>query len=80
VGENGEEAIITEMEVDDETYPLDNVTNYDQDIDLKPPEKQVIKKEKVERAGELLVEAHSIGEGRRAYRKQSDEDKEYFLS
>ena len=32
------------MEVDDETYPLDSVTNYDQDIDLKLPEKQVIKK------------------------------------
>ncbi|KAG1137149.1 hypothetical protein G6F37_011656 [Rhizopus arrhizus] len=50
VEENGEEAIITEMDVDDETYPLDSVTNYDQYIDLKPPEKQVIKKEKVERA------------------------------
>ncbi|KAG1315702.1 hypothetical protein G6F64_000460 [Rhizopus arrhizus] len=29
------------MKVDDETYPLDSVTNYDQYIDLKPPEKQV---------------------------------------
>ncbi|KAG1368932.1 hypothetical protein G6F61_012764 [Rhizopus arrhizus] len=66
------------MEIDDETYPLDSVTNYDQYIDLKPPEKQVKKKEKVERAGELLVEAHSTGEGRRTCRKQSDEDKEYF--
>ncbi|KAG0841955.1 hypothetical protein G6F17_009019 [Rhizopus arrhizus] len=79
VGENGEEAVITEMEVDDETYPLDSVTNYDQSIGLKPPEKQVIKKEKVERAGELLVEAHSTGKGRYAYRKYSDEDKEYFF-
>ncbi|KAG1142638.1 hypothetical protein G6F38_007600 [Rhizopus arrhizus] len=76
VGENEEEAVITAMEVDDETYPLDSVTNYDQYIDLKPPEKQVIKKEKVERASELLVETHSIGKGRRAYRKYSDEDKE----
>ncbi|KAG0973296.1 hypothetical protein G6F28_013667 [Rhizopus arrhizus] len=79
VGENGEEAIITEMEVDDETYPLDSVTNYDQYIDLKPPEKQVIKKEKIESAGGVLVEAHSTGKGRRAYRKYSDEDKEYFF-
>jgi CRISPR/Cas system-associated endonuclease Cas3-HD len=79
VGENGEEAVIAEMEVDDETYPLDSVTNYDQYIGLKPPEKQVIKKEKVERAGELLVEAHSTGKGRHAYRKYSGEDKEYFF-
>ncbi|KAG0743707.1 hypothetical protein G6F57_006373 [Rhizopus arrhizus] len=69
------------MKVDDETYPLDSVTNYDQYIDLKPPEKQVVKKkkEKVERASELLVETHSTGKGRRAYRKYSDEDKEYFF-
>ncbi|KAG1256960.1 hypothetical protein G6F66_014759 [Rhizopus arrhizus] len=67
------------MEVDDETYPLDSVTNYDQYIDLKPPEKQVIKKEKIESAGGVLVEAHSTGKGRRAYRKYSDEDKEYFF-
>jgi hypothetical protein len=40
----GELWVSKEMEVDDETYPLDNVTNYDQDIDLKLPEKQVIKK------------------------------------
>lgn len=46
VGENGEEVVITEMEVDDETYPLDSVTNYDQYIDLKPPEKQFIKKKR----------------------------------
>ncbi|KAG1266388.1 hypothetical protein G6F65_014071 [Rhizopus arrhizus] len=64
VRENGEEAVITEMEVDDETYPLDSVTNYDQYIDLKPPEKQVIKKEKIESAGGVRVEAHSTGKGR----------------
>ncbi|KAG1059747.1 hypothetical protein G6F41_013278 [Rhizopus arrhizus] len=46
---------------------------------LKPPEKQVIKKEKIESAGGVLVEAHSTGKGRRAYRKYSDEDKEYFF-
>ncbi|EIE79376.1 hypothetical protein RO3G_04081 [Rhizopus delemar RA 99-880] len=39
VGENGEEAVITQMGVDDETYPLDSVTNYDQYIDLKSSEK-----------------------------------------
>ncbi|KAG1389161.1 hypothetical protein G6F60_013444 [Rhizopus arrhizus] len=66
------------MEVDDETYPLDSVTNYDQYIDLKPPEKQVIKKEKIESAGEFLVEAHSTWKGGRAYRKYSDEDKKYL--
>ncbi|CAO3664255.1 unnamed protein product [Rhizopus microsporus] len=77
VEENEEEAVITEMEIDNETYPLDSVMNYDQYINLKPPEKQVIKKEeKVERTGELLVETPSTGKGRRAYRKYLDEDKE----
>ncbi|KAG1150494.1 hypothetical protein G6F37_001356 [Rhizopus arrhizus] len=65
--------------IDDETYPLDSVTNYDQYIDLKPPEKQVINKENVERTGEFLVEAHSTWKGGRTYRKYSDEDKEYFF-
>ncbi|KAG1357376.1 hypothetical protein G6F62_001669 [Rhizopus arrhizus] len=65
--------------IDDETYPLDSVTNYDQYIDLKPPEKQVINKEEnVKRAGKFLVEAHSTWKGGRTYRKCSDEDKEYF--
>jgi hypothetical protein len=78
LGGNGEEAVITEI-VDVKTYPLDTVTNYDQYIGLKPPEKQVIKKEKVERAGELLIEAHSTGKERQVYRKYLDEDKEYFF-
>lgn len=36
VEEDREEAVILEMEVDFEEYPLDSVTNYDQYTDLKP--------------------------------------------
>ncbi|KAI8639923.1 hypothetical protein BD408DRAFT_329630, partial [Parasitella parasitica] len=27
-----------QMEVDEEAYPLDNITTYDSHLDLKPPE------------------------------------------
>lgn len=40
VGEDREEAVILEMEVNFEEYPLDSVTNYDQYTDLKPRKNQ----------------------------------------
>jgi hypothetical protein len=40
VEEDREEAVILEMEVDFEEYPLDSVTNYDQYTDLKPRKNQ----------------------------------------
>jgi S-ribosylhomocysteine lyase LuxS involved in autoinducer biosynthesis len=57
---------MTEIEVNHDTYSPDSITNYDQCIALKHPEKQAIKKEEIERTGELL--AHSVRKGRRAYR------------
>lgn len=70
--------MMTEMEVNDDTYSPDGNTNYDQCIDLEHPGKQAIKKEEeIEHTGELL--AHSIRKGRRAYRKYLEKDKEYFF-
>jgi hypothetical protein len=37
--ENGRQAFQTEMDVDQETHPLDNITNFDEYMHEKPPEK-----------------------------------------
>ena len=37
---NGNDVSIIQMEVDDEMYPLENVTNFDDHNQLKPPEKE----------------------------------------
>ncbi|KAI8639450.1 hypothetical protein BD408DRAFT_404940 [Parasitella parasitica] len=40
-----------QMEVDEEAYPLDNITTYDSHLDLKPPEKKIqAKVKKLDRA------------------------------
>lgn len=45
--ENGDEAIIIAMEVDEEMYPIEEVTSFGQYMDLKPLEKR--KQEKIKR-------------------------------
>ncbi|KAI8637356.1 hypothetical protein BD408DRAFT_353855, partial [Parasitella parasitica] len=37
--EEGEEVVVIGMEVDNDNYPLNDVTDFDQYVDLKPPEK-----------------------------------------
>ncbi|KAI8636071.1 hypothetical protein BD408DRAFT_331019, partial [Parasitella parasitica] len=37
--EEGEKVAVLEMEVDELEYPLEDVTNYNMYLDLKPPEK-----------------------------------------
>lgn len=37
--EHGNETCVYQMEIDNEQYPLEQLTNYDQYVDLKPPEK-----------------------------------------
>lgn len=37
--EEGDQFVEMKMEVDEVNYPLDNVTNFDQYNDVKPPEK-----------------------------------------
>jgi hypothetical protein len=37
--ENGRQVFQTEMDVDQETHPLDNITNFDEYMHEKPPEK-----------------------------------------
>ncbi|KAI8076228.1 hypothetical protein BDF21DRAFT_342744 [Thamnidium elegans] len=47
VDEHGNEAV--EMDVDDETFPLGNITNYNTYVDRKPPERDLttIKEKKI---------------------------------
>lgn len=46
--EEGNEVYEFDMEIDQEMYPIENVTNFDTYLDLKPPEKEkkrIIKQE-----------------------------------
>ena len=43
----GEEVAVVEMEVDEDSYPLDTVTDFKSYMDMKPPEKPLkLKKRK----------------------------------
>jgi hypothetical protein len=46
--EDGVEVSVVDMEVDEIEYPLEDITNYDSCLDLKPPEKPVKVKQEVE--------------------------------
>ncbi|KAI8378747.1 hypothetical protein EDC96DRAFT_434784 [Choanephora cucurbitarum] len=62
-----------EMEVDNEQFPLEDVTNYDTYIDLKPPER--LEKMKIVKAEIIADQGHS----QRKYTRHSDEKKERFF-
>ncbi|KAI9478673.1 MAG: hypothetical protein EXX96DRAFT_637992 [Benjaminiella poitrasii] len=46
VDENSEEFYIIQTEVDEVNYPLENITDFDYCLDLKPPEKSPKEKKK----------------------------------
>lgn len=48
VGDEGEDVAVIEMDVDYETYPLNSVTNFNEYMSLKPPEKPVKEPKAVE--------------------------------
>ncbi|KAI8384130.1 hypothetical protein BD560DRAFT_364333 [Blakeslea trispora] len=62
-----------EMEVDNEQFPLEDVTNYDTYMDLKPPER--LEKMKIVKAEIVADQGHS----QRKYTRYSDEKKERFF-
>ncbi|KAI8375590.1 hypothetical protein EDC96DRAFT_426817, partial [Choanephora cucurbitarum] len=62
-----------EMEVDNEQFPLEDVTNYDTYMDLKPPER--LEKMKIVKAEIVADQGHS----QRKYTRHSDEKKERFF-
>ncbi|KAI7873018.1 hypothetical protein BDF14DRAFT_1992439 [Spinellus fusiger] len=53
--ENGNQPV--EMDVDDVNFPLENITNYDSYMDLKPPEREVKMKDvKLEKDQDTILE------------------------
>ncbi|KAI8364908.1 hypothetical protein BD560DRAFT_311426, partial [Blakeslea trispora] len=62
-----------EMEVDNEQFPLEDVTNYDNYMDLKPPER--LEKLKMVKAKIVADQGHS----QRKYARHCDEKKERFF-
>lgn len=75
--EQGNEAHIYQMDVDNEQYPLEQLTCYDQYIDLKPPEKMTnVENPEIEVIGQ---ENPRHGIPSREYRKYNDSVKEAFF-
>ncbi|RCH85382.1 hypothetical protein CU098_006128 [Rhizopus stolonifer] len=75
--EQGQEAHIYEMEVDNAQYPLEQLTNYDHYMDLKPPEKPMKTIEETEEeitAHEYTVERTTL----RSNRKYANSDEGFF--
>lgn len=80
--EDGKDNTMLEMEVDDEMYPIENITDYSQYHDLKPPEKMnIIKKEDVQDKAFVNGNDGSQKNGRGSYKHFKDtEKKQLFLS
>lgn len=53
--DQGNEAFAVDMEVDDEAYPLENITYLNQYFDLKPTERMEQEKKKKRRSPVLIV-------------------------
>lgn len=68
----GEEVAVVEMEVDEESYPLDTVTDFKSYMDMKPPEKP-LKLEKKEKEKSVDV-ANNDSKTRKVYRSYKLED------
>ena len=69
--DNGNEVSIIQMEVDDEMYPLENVTNFDDYNQLKPPEKEERSKGK-----EKVTEEDVPAKSSKTYRSYKPFEKE----
>ncbi|CEP16997.1 hypothetical protein [Parasitella parasitica] len=78
VDEHGNEVHVYQMEIDNEQYPLEQLTSYDQYLDLKPPEKATIMKIE-EREEESAVEENAENRITTTYRSYKDSEKEKFF-
>ena len=67
----GNEVIEFQMEVDNEMYPVESVTDYDSYTYMKPPEKEIIKKKT-----ETTSDRKKKHEGTKAYKHYKDAEKE----
>ncbi|KAI8366921.1 hypothetical protein BD560DRAFT_436042 [Blakeslea trispora] len=79
VDESGNEHF--NMDIDTETYPIDYITNFDEHLDYKPPEKELKGKPHDEKQS-LHAKPNKKNENEvRAYRKHGDDVKEqlFFL-
>lgn len=75
--DQGNEVFTVDMEVDDETYPLENVTDLNHYLDLKPPER--VKQEKEKKLSEKPDKNQISEKGKKTYRRYKPEDKEQFF-
>ncbi|CAO3675318.1 unnamed protein product [Rhizopus stolonifer] len=75
---DGAEVLVIEMEVDEDEFPLGEITNYDTYIDLKPPEKPVKIKHK-EEENEATPEEETNDNKTRTYRLHKPDVKDFFF-
>jgi uncharacterized membrane protein len=73
----GNEVFAVDMEVDKFHHPLENITDLNQYLDIKPPEN--MEQEKEEKLLEEFNENQLYKKGKRIYRSYKPEDKERFF-
>ncbi|KAG1051388.1 hypothetical protein G6F43_006405 [Rhizopus delemar] len=78
--EDGNEVSVLQMEVDDPSFPLGDVTSFNEYLDLKPPEKP---KDERKEATNSKVKSDNLSENDastlRTHRKYKKEDMEHFF-
>lgn len=77
VDESGNEPF--DMEIDEESFPLNTVTDYNQYVNLKPPERELNVKEEMEGKTLQAESSEGNGTGHKHYKKYSDNEKELFF-
>ncbi|KAI8875099.1 hypothetical protein K501DRAFT_154522, partial [Backusella circina FSU 941] len=78
--ENGTQVLETEMEVDEETHPLQNITEFDEYIDEKPPEKpKKISKEIKNKEDEVKKVNEEAPDSYKKKYKGKEKEKENFF-
>ncbi|KAI9257452.1 hypothetical protein EDC94DRAFT_522410 [Helicostylum pulchrum] len=77
--EQGNEVVEMPMDVDYETFPLENVMEFGQYSFVKPPEKESKKVDKEESVEDQTIITDPEIPNRKTYRRYKDEDKERFL-
>lgn len=78
--EQGDSVAVLAMDVDNEQYPLNGITNFREYLDLKPPEKP-IKKSKAKISEDVITTAsvEQAGNNKKSYRSYKSEDKTKFF-
>ncbi|KAI8639334.1 hypothetical protein BD408DRAFT_324453, partial [Parasitella parasitica] len=77
--EQGESVAVLAMEVDDEQYPLDNITNFSDYMNLKPPEKPIKKTKEEDGLKQEGGNAEPEEPKGTRYRSYKSEDKAKFF-